>query len=270
MTIPRRRIDIDGLAFGLIDSPGPADAVAPTIVLVHGIGMSHRSLGRLHGVLADSARVVSIDMPGFAGLPKPRGDADIVRLGKGLADVVMTLGETRVVLVGHSMGAQWVIEAARHRPESVTAVVVIGAVADERHRTLPAQARALALDTIGETPSINTIVFTDYVRCGVPFYVAQLRHMLGYPTQLRLRELAVPVLVMRGGDDPVAGRAWCRRLRDAARVARLVEIPGHHHVVQHSAPNAVAAAILFHTETTWPDAAEMHAAAEGEGAPSTL
>lgn len=240
------------------------------IVLVHGIGMSHRYLSRLHAVLADSTRVVSIDLPGFAGLPKPGADVDIMGMGQALGEVIATLGETRVVLVGHSMGVQWVIEAARKRPEPVTAVVLIGPVADERHRTLPAQARALAVDTLGETPSINTIVFTDYVRCGIPWYLTQLRHMLAYPTERRLGELTVPVLVMRGGDDPVAGRAWSRRLRDAARVARLVEIPGHHHVVQQSAPHAVADAILFHTETSWPDAAEMHAATVGEGAPSVL
>lgn len=270
MSSSRRRIDIDGLAFGVIDTPRPADSAAPMIVMVHGIGMSHRYLSRLHAVLAGSTRVVSVDLPGFAGLPKPRRDVDVVTMGRALADVIATLGEERVVLVGHSMGSQWVIEAARHRPEPVTAVVIIGPVADERYRTVPAQARALALDTFGETPLVNTIVFTDYLRCGIPWYLVQVRHMLDYPTERRLRDLSAPVLVIRGGDDPVAGREWCRRLRDAARNSRLVEIPGHHHVAQHTAPRAVAAAILFHTASDWPDAAAMHAAAEGEGAPSIL
>jgi pimeloyl-ACP methyl ester carboxylesterase len=146
--------------------------------------------------------------------------------------------------------------------------VAIGPVADERYRTVWAQARALTLDTFGETPLINAIVLTDYVRCGVPWYLRQLRHMLAYPTERRIRALTVPVLVVRGGADPVAGRSWSRRLRDAARVSRLIEIPHRFHVAQHSAPSAVADAIRFHTESRWPDATEMAAASHSEEAPS--
>lgn len=268
MTSERRRIDIAGLCFGLIESARPAGSTGPLMVLVHGIGMSHRYLSRLHAVLAQSTRVVSVDLPGFAGLPKPRPDAavDVMSMGRALADVVASLGESRVVLVGHSMGAQWAIEAALHRPDAVSAVVLIGAVADEEHRSLPAQASGLALDTFGESPAINTVVFTDYLRCGVPWYLRQVRHMLAYPTEKRVRGLSAPVLVMRGGRDPISGREWCRRLRDSARVSRLVEIPGHHHVVQQSAPRAVADSILFHTWSSWPDAARMHGHTRAAGA----
>lgn len=271
MSSQHRRIDVADLAFGLIDTARPPGAVGPTVVLVHGIGMSHRYLSRLHEELAASTRVVSVDLPGFAGLPKPARDLSVERMGRALAEIIATLGEDRIVLLGHSMGVQWAVEAASHRPELIATVVAIGPVTDERHRTVGAQARALALDCLGETPVINSIVFTDYLRCGIPWYLNQLRHMLAYPTEQRIRLLTMPVLVMRGGDDPVAGREWCRRLRDAAQVSRLVEIPGHHHVVQHSAPRAVAAAILFHTQAAWPDAvAARAAAAESRSASSTL
>jgi pimeloyl-ACP methyl ester carboxylesterase len=53
----------------------------------------------------------------------------------------------------------------------------------------------------------------------------------------------VPLLVMRGGKDPIAGVDWCRRVRDSARRGSLVVVPGHHHVVQYTAPRAVASAI---------------------------
>ncbi|MBT2485949.1 MULTISPECIES: alpha/beta fold hydrolase [unclassified Microbacterium] len=271
MASQQRRVDVADLAFRVIDSARPPRSVGPTVVLVHGIGMSHRYLSRLRDVLAASTRVISIDLPGFAGLPKPQSDVDVPRMGRALADVIATLGEDRIVLVGHSMGAQWVVEAAAHRPELVAAVVAIGPVVDERHRTVWAQARALAVDTLGETPQINLIVFTDYLRCGIPWYLRQVRHMIAYPTEHRVRELTMPLLVMRGEDDPVAGRAWCRRLRDAAPVSRLVEIPGQHHVAQQSAPRAVASAILFHTQAAWPDAAAVRAAgAESRSASSIL
>src|SRR5689334_359162 len=147
MSPPHRRVDTAGLVFRLTESARPVGSHVPTHVLVHGIGMSHRSLSRLHAELAASTRVISVDLPGFAGLPKPSEDLDVVQMGRAVADVVATLDEGRVVLVGHSMGAQWAVEAALHRPESITTVVAVGPVADERRRTLAAQARGLAVDT---------------------------------------------------------------------------------------------------------------------------
>lgn len=251
-----RQVVVSGLTFALTESSRPAGSTAPMIVLVHGIGMSHRYLARLHRELAQETRVVSVDLPGFGGLPKPSDDLDVTRMAAGLADVIAMLGEEPLVLIGHSMGAQWAVETALQRPEKVRAVVVIGPVVDDRHRTIGAQARALAIDTLGESPRINTLVFTDYLRCGPRWYLLQVRHMLAYPLKLRLRSLRMPVLVMRGGADPVAGRAWCRALRDAAEVGRLIEIPGHHHVVQESAPKTVASAIRTHTDGMWPASAE--------------
>lgn len=269
MRTSRRRLTTDGLVYGVIETARPHGSMDPTVVLVHGIGMSHRYLRRLQDVLAVSTRVVSVDLPGFGGLPKPDADVDVVRMARGLADVIASLGDDRVVLVGHSMGSQWAVEVAASRPELVRAVVAIGPVVDERHRSLGAQARALALDTLGESPRINAIVFTDYLRCGVPWYLTQLRHMLGYRTEDRARDLTVPLLVIRGEEDPVAGRHWCRRLRDAAPVARLVEVPRRHHVAQESAPRAVASAILAHVRGPWPAPAGLRPG-ERRSAPSTF
>ena len=212
----------------------------PPIVLVHGIGMSHRYFARLHKLLAQDHSVYSIDLPGFGGLRKPRRDASIEAMAEGLADVIASLVAGPVVLVGHSMGAQWVVETALQREELVSHAVIVGPVTDDRHRTLPAQLRALALDTLRETPSINAIVFTDYLRCGVSWYLTQVRRMLRYPIEERVPRLRVPLLIIRGERDPIAGLEWCRRLRRAGN-AVLVAVPGHAHVVQQSAPKAVAA-----------------------------
>jgi len=246
-----RRLDRAGLAFRVIESPRPAGSTAPAVVLVHGIGMSHRYLARLHQALSAETAVVSIDLPGFGGLPKPAGDVGIPEMSAALAGVVGELAHEPIVLVGHSMGAQWAIEAALQRPDQVRMVVAIGPVADDGHRTPGSQARALAVDTLGESASINAIVFTDYLRCGVPWYLTQLRHMLAYPTEAKAATLMAPLLVMRGGRDPVAGRDWCRRLVARSPIARLVEIPRGHHVVQQSSPRAVASAILFHATRVW-------------------
>ena len=43
----------------------------PAVVLIHGIGVSHRYLRRLHGLLAETGDTYSIDLPGFGATPRP-------------------------------------------------------------------------------------------------------------------------------------------------------------------------------------------------------
>jgi pimeloyl-ACP methyl ester carboxylesterase len=238
---PARVVDPQGREFRVFSSHGkPGD---PVYVLVHGIGMSHRSLERLHTVLAENATVHTVDLPGFGGVPKPGGDLDVPTMAAALGRVIDGLGATRVVAVGQSMGAQWVTELAAQRPDLVSHVATIGPAVDVRHRTAIRQGVALAVDCTRELPGTNAIVIADYIRCGLPWFMAQLRHMLAYPLEERVDLLRMPLLVVRGGWDPVAGRRWSRQVRDRGRNAQLVEIPRRPHHAQRSAPRAVASAI---------------------------
>lgn len=241
------RVDIGDLAYRLTADASAPDPTLPTVVLVHGIGVSRRYFARLHGVLAARARVVSVDLPGFGGLPKPGRDVDVETMARGLGEALDTLGAGPVVLVGHSMGAQWVVELALQRPELVSLVVTIGPVTDHRHRSPTAQARALLVDSLREPPSGNAVILSDYLRAGPAWYLVQLRHMIAYPLERAVERLSMPLLVVRGERDPIAGLRWSRELRDRAPRARLVHVPGHPHAVQHTAPRAVASAILAHT-----------------------
>lgn len=238
---PARVVDPQGREFRVITSTGvPGE---PVYVLVHGIGMSHRSLARLHAVLAANATVHSIDLPGFGGVPRPGADLDIATMAAALGRVIDGLGATRVVAVGQSMGAQWVTELGVQRSDLVSHVVAVGPAVDARHRSALAQGIALAVDSTRESPGVNAIVVADYVRCGIRWYTVQLRHMLAYPIEDRVALLRMPLLVVRGGWDPVAGRRWSREVCGRARVARLVEIPRRAHHAQYAAPRAVAGAI---------------------------
>ncbi|GAA1738059.1 alpha/beta hydrolase [Microbacterium paludicola] len=236
-----RLLDVDGRTFRVFSSERPGAETA--FVLVHGIGISHRLFSRLHGLLAERHTVHTLDLPGFGGLPQPADSPDVPAMAAGIARVLERIGAGRVVAVGDSMGTQWVIELGAQRPDLVSHVVAIGPVADERHRTPLAQATALAADTVREPPDANIRVLTEYTRCGPRWYFRQLPHMLSYRIEDRAADLTQPLLVMRGGWDPIAGREWCRRVRDSAPRGRLVEVPRHPHLVQHTAPRAVAAAI---------------------------
>jgi len=237
LTIALVMHSVNGLAFRSWSHRRPNSTV---YVLVHGIGMSHRYLSRLQAELATRAEVHVVDLPGFGGLPKPTASPDVAAMARALGTVVDELGVGRAILVGHSMGAQWVVELAVQRPDLASAVVAIGPVTDDRRRGALRQALLLARDSALEPPRGNAIVLTDYVRCGPIWYVRQARHMLRYPIEDRVALLTVPLLVVRGAADPIAQEEWVRRLAARAPAGSVSVIPGHRHLVQHTAAAAVA------------------------------
>lgn len=241
-----RMLTADGMRFRVLSSVPPDGSAsvrsAPQFVLVHGIGTSHRYLARLHAELASASVVHSVDLPGFGGLPKPTHSPTVEQMASSLGRALDQAGIGSSVLVGHSMGSQWVVELAVQRPDLASAVIAMGPVADEKHRSLAGQGARLAADITFEPPLVNATVFADYLRCGTRWFLRQATSMVAYPIEKQIELVSVPLMILRGGNDPIAGTAWCRRLRDACG-GRLVVIPGQRHVVQQSAPRAVASAI---------------------------
>jgi pimeloyl-ACP methyl ester carboxylesterase len=234
-----------GAGVTAFSSPGPGTPDAPVFVLVHGIGMSHRYLNRLHGELAATGAVHSVDLPGFGRSAKPDDGVSIEQYADYLGEVLPLLSDRPVVLVGHSMGAQFVTETAVRHPHLVAHLVLIGSVTDPTRNSVLRQALDLGRDTLLEPVSGSLIVVGDYLRCGPRWYLATLRPMLAYRTDLRLREVSAPTLVIRGENDPVCRHDWAVRLAAEAPAGRLLELPGRH-LVQYSAAAATAAGIREH------------------------
>jgi pimeloyl-ACP methyl ester carboxylesterase len=226
------------------DGGSPGGASRPAVVLVHGIGVSHRYLSRLHGVLAEAVDTYSVDLPGFGSTPRPDHTLTVADHATYVLGALEQLGVLDFVFVGHSMGTQFGIEAARQQPERIRHLVLMGPVVDPKRRTVAQQALALGLDSLFfESPSSNALVFTDYLRCGPSWYLKTLRVMMDYPTEERIAGVTAPVLVLRGANDPVATGDWSRRLAERAAAGQLLEIRGTGHVVQHNRPVEVAEAI---------------------------
>jgi pimeloyl-ACP methyl ester carboxylesterase len=98
----------------------------PPLVLVHGVGCSHRDwlpvarrLARRHCVLAWDAR-------GHGSCRPAIGSITLARLASDLAEMIDHFGLDRSVLVGHSMGALTLMQYLQaHGTQRVTAVALI-------------------------------------------------------------------------------------------------------------------------------------------------
>lgn len=224
---------------------GTVPASGSAVVLIHGIGASHRYLRRLHRLLAGSMQTYSIDLPGFGATPRPANALSVADHAGYILGAMEQLGVPEFVLVGHSMGTQFATEAALQAPERISNLVLMGPVVDPSRGTVAQQALALGRDCLlYESPSSNALVFTDYLRCGPVWYLKTLRLMMEYPMEQKITGVSAPVLVVRGANDPVADADWSRRLAGLARRGQLQQVQGTGHVVQHNRALEVRDGIL--------------------------
>jgi pimeloyl-ACP methyl ester carboxylesterase len=217
------------------------DDPAPTVVFVHGIGMSHRSFARSQRALAETHRTISVDLPGFGWLRAAGRRLSIEELGDLVVRAVRSRGYDDLVLVGQSMGTQVVVESARRHPDVVGSIVLIGPVVVAERRSLALQALDLARDGFVERVRMNAVLVTDYLRSARQ-YTRELRPMLRYRMEDTIAEVTQPVLVVRGTKDPIARHDWAERVAGAAPIGAFVELEGPHHV-QERQPAAFARAV---------------------------
>jgi pimeloyl-ACP methyl ester carboxylesterase len=120
-----RFVDVDGARLHIVEL-GPKDAPGPAIVMIHGIMAQLRNFSHsLAGRLAKEHRVILIDRPGWghSRLTGPR--PDLARQGRMIAEAIETLGLTRPLVVGHSMGGAVALSLATERPEVPGALALI-------------------------------------------------------------------------------------------------------------------------------------------------
>lgn len=204
---------------------------SPTVVLVHGQGVSHRYLTPLAERLAGSARVVGLDLPGFGRSRCPEPVLDLRALSTALVRWLEATGRAGAVVLGHSTGCQVVADAAAHSPEVLGRVVLAGATVDAGARSWPQQTARLLTDLVLERPDLLPVLVGDYFRCGSRRFVLTFDHMLSDRIEDKLPLLRGPTVVVRGQWDPVSPRAWNRELLDRLPDGRLVEVPrGGHNI----------------------------------------
>jgi pimeloyl-ACP methyl ester carboxylesterase len=224
---------------------GP-DQAGPAFVLVHGIGVSARYFTPLAAALAKFGPVYLIDLPGYGSAPNPHQDVSLAEHAAVLAEFLVAYGVQNPVLVGHSMGTQVVTRLAVDAPEVSDRLVLLGTTMRPSARQVGRASRLLFRDILREPPLANLIVVVDYLfRCGIPYYLRQLPHLLDDRIEERLPRVRAKTLVISGHRDPIATAEWTEQVAALIPDAQARLVSGAH-VIMFTDPQNTAELIAEH------------------------
>ncbi|WP_394553932.1 alpha/beta fold hydrolase [Agromyces sp. MMS24-JH15] len=218
----------------------------PVFVLVHGLGMAHEYWDGLGDALEPTGLVLALDLPGFGDAPEPSAPLSMAESGELLAEFLAAEGRGRVVLVGHSTGAQVVAEAAARHPDLVDRVVLIGPSVNPRERTVPKQAARFLQDLALTSPKVVGAGVKAYAEAGPRWFARNLRPMIEHRIERVLPRVAAPTLVIRGEHDRIVPRPWAEEIARLLPDGRLVEVPGRGHETMVTAGAMVGELISRH------------------------
>ena len=193
------------------------------------MGLDRRSWAR---VLRRVAAVVQ-PLPGM-GVRAPVGDVD------ALTDALLAeLGPGPVVLAAHSQSCQVAVAAATRDPR-VVGLLLLGPTTDPRLLRRGALAGRWARTAVHEPWWQVPLLLAQWLTTGPRRMVALWRRTSRDRTDLRLRDVRVPVVVVRGSQDALCPRDWAQQLAQLAPRGRLVELPGAAHMTPQTRPDDVA------------------------------
>lgn len=237
MTIPApayRVVRLDAGAFAYLDE-GEGDPV----LLIHGFASSAAvnwlQTGWIDTLVRAGRRAVAMDNRGHGRSPKFYAVANYAldRMAGDVAALMDHLGLPAADVVGYSMGARIATQLALSAPERVRSLTLAGIGGGLITGTVEAEliAEALEAETLGEGTDPRGRTFREFAertrsdRAALAACMRALR--VGRPAE-DLAGLAMPVLIVVGSDDRIAGppEPLARHLPEAAQVI----LPGRDHM----------------------------------------
>src|SRR5215831_13429977 len=248
---PRFRT-IDGLQIRCAESAA-SDSEKPTVLLTSPWPESLYAFAPMWAALAEHARLVAVDLPGF-GASERREDLLSPRaMGGFLAQLIVEADLGRPHIVAPDEGTSAALFAAAAHAEQITSVIVgTGGAAvpiqlgeplaswvldpdfDKYRRMDPRAIVGAAVDTIAG--GIPDDIRADYLACYEGDRFAEsMRYVRCYPDELPalaelLPQIATPVTLINGRHDRVVPLANAEFLDERLPTSRLVVIDAGHFV----------------------------------------
>lgn len=237
--------------------PPTAGAARGRLVFVHGFTQTRRSWDDVRAECG-AFETVAVDAPGH-------GESAALALSMDEAAGALGRAGGRATYVGYSMGARLVLHLALARPDVVERLVLVSGTAglaepaDRAARVEADEALAASIEADGVDAFLRRWLALPLF-AGLPAERAGLAErrtntaeglaaslrLAGTGAQAslwdRLGELAMPVLIVVGADDPKFVELG-RRLHEAIAGADLVVVPGAGHTVHLEQPDAFVAAL---------------------------
>lgn len=250
-------LTVDGRAVFAATGGESFDAALPAVVFVHGAGMDRTVWSLEARYLAHHGHaVLAVDLPGHGRSAGP-ALGSIEDMGEWIGRVMDAQGLAQAALVGHSMGALVVLEAAARMPRCVTRLGLVGiASAMPVHPDLLAAARdnrALASELItswgfGQSGHIGRNASPGLWMMGGAYRLLEnapagvLANDLAACAAYRgapaaAAKIACPTLLLLGADDRMTPAKKGRELAAAIKDAECRVLPGVGHMVMAEAPD---------------------------------
>jgi pimeloyl-ACP methyl ester carboxylesterase len=195
-------------------------AADPALVFVHGWAIDGRYWDQQVPVFAPTHRVVTMDLAGHGRSGRERKDWTVAAFAQDVRAVVDALGLKKVVLIGHSMSGNVILEAAALMPERVVGLIPVDTLLDVDQQVPPEQLasfmsglRADYRGTIGGfsrqflfaekgDPAFTDKVMADLLTLPPEISIPVLQGSMGYDPRPRLRETKVPIVAVNADKFP--------------------------------------------------------------------
>lgn len=221
---------------------------APSIVLVHGVGISSRYMVPTLKWLAPYTRVYAIDLPGFGESSKPPHTLNVPELADALAAWIEAANLDQPALLGNSLGCQIIVDLAVRYPDRLSAAVLQGPTIDPQARTWLQQSARWMINSPLEPPSQALVMARDYWACGIRRVIETFKYAMQDQIETKLPQMQVPTLVVRGSRDPIVPQRWAEEVTAHLPQGRLVVIPGGTHTINYAAPLELARVVRLFLE----------------------
>jgi pimeloyl-ACP methyl ester carboxylesterase len=179
--------------------------------------------------VAQTRRVIAVDLPGFGRSEMPAEDITITGFARAVEGLSQHLDLGSVAVVGNSMGGFTAAEMAIRHPDSVERLVLVdaagisiaeaGKIGERVGRLLVAGGGTTAFDPMrvlkrpgfvhlafGAVMRHPTLLKKDFLAeqltaVGAPGFPTSLNALLSYDFRDRLEEIQAPTLVVQGEED---------------------------------------------------------------------
>ena len=229
---------VNGLRLHARVSRTPPARGAPTVVLVHGLGVSSAYLVPTAERLAAFAHVHAPDLPGHGKSDTPERALNVPELAEALLRWMDAAALERPALLGNSLGCQTILHLAARHPDRVDRLILTGPTVDVFHRSAAVQTLRLLSGALFERPSLDLIIAQDYLRMGARV-LEEAHHALADRPEETATGVRAPALLVRGANDPLTSPRWMTELATRLRAPGFHTIPGWGHAVNYSAPDAL-------------------------------